>query len=103
MTDHEANTRAHALRIHQAALDGAERQYQDLTGTDKAFKKSTGTCACPRCGHCFEPDPMDFEEVGPLPSQQDGDGPRDRVIECPGCGAVVGEFDLEDPPGGNER
>lgn len=114
----EAKSRAQlqALRLHEIAteageracaeskqdarnepyLDAAERQYQDLTGTDKAFKESAGTCACPRCGHRFDPDPMDFKEVGPIPCRQDGDGPRDRVIECPGCGATIDEFALEE-------
>lgn len=66
------------------------------TKANPETEEETGTHRCPRCGHRFEPDPLDFIRVGPEPRRLDGDGPQDRVIECPGCGKTIGEFDLEE-------
>lgn len=100
MTKHErialkAEEAASTARLIAMGLDRVAAQ-AGHRACQESLEDSEGTCRCPRCEHRFTPDPTDFYEVGPLSRRSQGDGPRDRCIDCPGCGRKLGEFDLED-------
>lgn len=106
----ESRARLQALRLHEIATEAGERACEESRADadghladahamsewarEQDAENETGTHRCPKCTYRFTPDLMDFYEVGPLSRRSQGDGPRDREIECPGCGKPIGEFDL---------
>lgn len=83
-------------REEPAPCRGVTVQCPECKKFHDEYDEVTATVRCPKCGHGFEPAPSDFYEVGPLPRRQDGDGPRDKMINCPGCSRQIHESDLEE-------
>ena len=87
----ESRSRLQAMRLERVAREAGQRAC-----TASQEDADSATARCPGCGYRFTPAGGDFYEIGPLSRRADGDGPRDTAIDCPACGRMIHESDLED-------